>query len=72
MMNRSITLSMPELGLLAATRFMLGVGIGLLLASRLERDVRTGAGRALAAAGVLTTIPLALAILGRAQGGGSL
>lgn len=52
-------LTLPELGLLVATRGMLGLGIGLLLAHRLSRDTRKGAGWALAAVGALSTIPLA-------------
>jgi hypothetical protein len=63
-MVKSRRLSMPELGLLVGTRFLLGLGIGLLLAGRMDRGVRIGAGRALAAVGVLTTIPLALLVLG--------
>jgi hypothetical protein len=66
-MIKTRTLSMPELGLIAATRFALGMGVGLLLAGRLDRGVRIGAGRALAAVGALSTIPLALAVLRRDQ-----
>jgi hypothetical protein len=65
MINQSRTLSTPVLGLLVGTRFALGVGVGLLLAGRLERRARIGAGCALAAVGAATTIPLALQILGR-------
>jgi CBS domain-containing protein len=52
-------LTIPELGLLVGTRGMLGLGIGLLVAHRLNRDSRRGAGWALAAIGALSTIPLA-------------
>lgn len=52
-------LTLPELGLLVGTRGMLGLGIGLLVAHRLSRDRRQGAGWALAAVGALSTIPLA-------------
>jgi hypothetical protein len=62
---RTKTLSMPELILLAGTRVALGVGIGLLLAGRLERHARVGAGCALVAVGALTTIPLALSVMSR-------
>jgi hypothetical protein len=58
---------MPELGLLMGTRFALGMGVGLLLAGQLDRGVRIGAGRALVAVGALTTIPLALTVLGRGE-----
>lgn len=52
-------LSLPELGMVVGTRGMLGMGVGLLLASRLSDERRKGAGWALAAVGVLSTIPLA-------------
>ena len=66
-MIKSRTLSMPELGLIVGTRFLLGLGIGLLLAGRMDRGVRIGAGRALAAVGALTTIPLAFLVLGSGE-----
>jgi hypothetical protein len=64
-MMRSKTLTTPELALLVGTRVAFGIGIGLLLAGRLEKGVRLGAGGALAAVGALTTIPLVLSILGQ-------
>jgi hypothetical protein len=56
------TISMPTFGLVVATRGMLGAGIGLLLADRLDRRERRAVGLTLAAVGVLTTIPLALEV----------
>ena len=44
--------------LIAGTRVALGVGLGLLLSDRLNRDQRKAAGWALLAVGVLTTIPI--------------
>ena len=58
-------LRLPELGLIAATRGMLGAGIGLLLARKLSDDRRKGVGWTLVAIGALTTIPLASIALGR-------
>ena len=60
MSTRRITLTLPEIGLIAITRGALGVGIGLLLSNGLEKDERRSAGLALLALGVLTTIPIAL------------
>ena len=57
--------SVPELFLVAATRGMLGLGAGLLLADRIDRDHRTLVGGVLVAIGALSTIPLALRVLGR-------
>jgi len=58
-------LRLPELGLLAGTRGMLGAGIGLLLADRLSDQQRKGVGWTLVAIGALTTIPLAMIVFGR-------
>jgi len=63
MIERSLTL--PTLGLIAGTRLALGIGIGLLLADRLSPSQRAAAGWALCAVGALTTIPLAVEVLGR-------
>jgi hypothetical protein len=61
---KTAEISVPELILIAGTRVALGIGIGLLLADKLDRDTRRGAGGALLAVGVLSTIPIALATLG--------
>jgi hypothetical protein len=63
MKERSLTI--PEIALIGGTRVALGAGIGLLLSERLGKDARRGAGWALFGVGIVTTIPLALAILGR-------
>jgi hypothetical protein len=62
---RERSLTLPEIGLIAGTRVALGVGIGLLLAERLSRDTRRGAGCALLAFGAITTIPLVVGVLTR-------
>jgi len=56
---------MPEIGLIAGTRVALGIGIGLLISSRLNRDQRQGAGLALVAVGILTTVPIVMGVLGK-------
>jgi len=58
---------MPEIMLIAGTRIALGTGIGLLLADKLNEDHRRGAGWALLAVGVLTTIPLVINVLGKSS-----
>ena len=55
-------MALPELGLIAMTRGMLGVGIGLLLSEVLDRRTARSVGIALAAVGVLTTVPLLLRV----------
>ena len=63
MFERKLTI--PEIILIAGTRVALGVGIGLLLSTRLTSDQRKGAGVALALVGGLTTIPLAIGVIGK-------
>jgi len=63
MQERTVTI--PDLALIAGTRIALGAGIGLLLADKLNGDQRKGAGWALLAVGVLTTIPLMMNVLGK-------
>lgn len=58
-------ISPPELGLVAMTRGMLGVGIGLLLSGRLDQGQRRAVGWTLVGVGLVTTIPLALMVFGR-------
>ena len=62
---RERLLTIPEIVLIAGTRVALGIGIGLLLAGRLNRDERKGAGWALFGVGVLSSIPLVLEIAGK-------
>ena len=56
-------LTIPEIGLIAMTRVMLGVGIGLLLSEKLNKDQRKGIGWALLAVGALSTVPIAANVL---------
>ncbi len=63
MVERKLTLA--EIMLIAGTRVALGAGIGLLLSSKLNSDQRRAAGLALTVIGGLTTIPLALNVIGK-------
>ena len=63
MTQRSMTL--PEIFLIAGTRVALGAGLGLLLAEKLARDTRKGAGFALLMVGALSTIPIVIGVLGK-------
>jgi hypothetical protein len=62
MIERKLTLA--EITLIAGTRVALGAGIGLLLAGWLNNDQRKAAGWTLVLVGGLTTIPLALSVIG--------
>ncbi len=65
MIKTEITL--PELGLIAATRALLGAGVGILLADKLSDEQRKAVGWTLTAVGALTTIPLILGVFAKRQ-----
>ncbi|MDQ2947101.1 MAG: hypothetical protein M3Y27_14360 [Acidobacteriota bacterium] len=65
MTERSLTI--PEIMLIAGTRIALGAGLGLLLADKLNRDARKGAGWALLAVGALSSIPIVIGVLGKSE-----
>ncbi len=58
-------LTIPELLLIAGTRVALGIGVGLLLSERLNKDKRKAAGTALLAVGALSTIPILRNVLAK-------
>jgi hypothetical protein len=62
---REIRLLPPELGLIAVTRGMLGLGIGLLISERIRKQHRRRLGAVLAGIGALSTIPLGVRLLRR-------
>lgn len=64
LMNKK-SLSIPEILLIGLTRVALGAGLGLLISDKLTRDARKGAGFALVAVGVLSTVPLAVDVLSK-------
>jgi len=57
-----VTLPLPLLMGIVATRALLGVGIGLLMADKLK-DRRRPLGAALVMVGAITTIPAAMALM---------
>ena len=61
--ERKVTL--PELMLIGGTRVALGLGIGLLIRDKLNKDQRKAAGLALLIVGAVTTIPLAIEVLSK-------
>jgi EamA domain-containing membrane protein RarD len=56
--------TVPEVGLIAITRAMLGAGIAFLLCDKLTPEQRRAIGWTLVAIGVVTTVPLAMELLG--------
>ena len=63
-MKRSLQLSVPMLVSVAATRGLLGVGVGLLLAPRIDRKRRRTVGLALVGLGIASTLPIAATVFG--------
>ena len=56
--------TIPQIGLIAGTRAMLGAGIALLISEKLTGEQRKAIGWTLVAIGALTTVPLALQVFG--------
>jgi hypothetical protein len=61
---RKTHITLPELGMIAGTRAALGAGLGLLLADRLDDRQRKAVGWTLFLFGAVSTIPLAIEVLG--------
>ena len=59
---RTTNLSLVKVAALAGTRAAMGVGIGLLVADRLDARTRTAVGSALFAFGLGTTVPLVVSV----------
>lgn len=57
------SLSLIKVGALAGTRAALGVGVGLLVADRLEPRTRRAVGGTLLGVGLVSTVPLVVAIV---------
>jgi ABC-type proline/glycine betaine transport system permease subunit len=51
-----------------STRFIIGTGVGLLLAGKLDNKARKAVGLTLIAVGTLVSIPVAVSFLGKLQG----
>jgi hypothetical protein len=58
-------LTLPEIGMIAGTRGLLGAGVGLLLADKLNDDQRRAIGWTLLIIGAASTIPLAMNVLSK-------
>ena len=62
-MDKALNVSFPDIGIVAVTRGMIGVGAGLLLANTISREKRRAIGLRLLIGGVLSTIPIAMHLL---------
>lgn len=59
---KTVVLEKTDLAGIAATRVILGVGIGLLLTEKLLPEQRRAVGIALVATGLVTTVPFAIKV----------
>lgn len=64
---KKVNLPLPELGLIAATRGMLGAGAALLLADKVPEKKRKNIGFVLLAIGIVSTIPLLMDVARRTK-----
>lgn len=64
---KDISLTVPELGLIAGTRAALGAGLALLLGDRLTLEQRRAVGWTLLAVGIVTTFPLIAEVLEKSR-----
>jgi hypothetical protein len=62
---RKTELTLPELALIGGTRGLLGAGVALLIAGKLKEDQRKAIGWTLFLVGAISTIPLAIDVLGK-------
>ena len=62
---RKAELTLPEIALIGGTRGLLGAGVALLLADRLNYSQRKAVGWALFLVGAISTIPLAVDVFSK-------
>jgi hypothetical protein len=64
---KQISLTIPEIGLIAGTRAAGAAGLALLLSDRLTPERRRSIGWTLLAIGLISTVPLAADVFGKYQ-----
>lgn len=61
------SVTVPEIGLIAATRGVIGLGTGLLLAGKFKRERRKVLGWTLFLSGLASTIPIVMHVFGKKE-----
>ncbi|QYY34240.1 hypothetical protein K2O51_33390 (plasmid) [Cupriavidus pinatubonensis] len=64
---KQVSLTIPEIGLIAGTRAAGAAGLALLLSNRIDPNQRRAIGWTLLAVGVITTVPLIAQVFGKLQ-----
>ena len=67
-LSKTKSLTVPEIGFIAATRGMIGFGAGLLLANKIKRERRKVLGWTLFLSGLASTVPIAMHLFGKKDG----
>jgi hypothetical protein len=62
---REVPLTLADIGMINGTRFVIGTGVGLLLADRMHHYTRKAVGISLLVAGVLFSIPVGFSFVGK-------
>jgi hypothetical protein len=65
---KEVPLTFAEIGMINGTRFVIGTGVGLLLADHMHHKTRRAASISLLVAGVLFSIPMGMSLLGKLRG----
>ncbi|OXC73429.1 hypothetical protein [Caballeronia sordidicola] len=64
---KQVSLTIPEIGLIAGTRAAGAACLALLLSNRINPEQRRAIGWTLLAVGVITTVPLVAQVFGKCQ-----
>jgi hypothetical protein len=64
---KQVSLTIPEIGLIAGTRAAGAAGLALLLSNRMNPEQRRAIGWTLLAIGIMTTVPLVAQVFGKLQ-----
>jgi len=64
---KQVSLTIPEIGLIAGTRAAGAAGLALLLRDKINPEQRRAVGWTLLAVGIVTTVPLIAQVLGKRQ-----
>ncbi|EYS86151.1 hypothetical protein CF68_06850 [Cupriavidus sp. SK-4] len=64
---KQVSLTIPEIGLIAGTRAAGAAGLALLLSNQLNPEQRRAIGWTLLAVGVISTVPLVAQVFGKLQ-----
>ena len=62
---KEVPLTLADIGMINGTRFVIGTGVGLLLADKMDHKTRKAVGISLLVSGILFSIPMGMSFLGK-------